>query len=274
MGGGKDRPTTSLRPSAPPPAQSSHGSLTPQFRNIPGSLAALLCLGLCLSQGVMAQKEAFPKPSLWAVPGTVIPWGKSVIVRCHGAEEAQRFLLEKDGSTELKDMLEVPGPWKEAEFFISDIAAQTAGLYPKPSILANPGSTVTIGQDVTLHCESQLRSDRYVLYKTTGANAPHSLLSTDYKADFLFPTVMVSHSGTYLCYSFDSDFPYLWSTPRDTLVLKISEFMSAHRNFISFRLILAGVTLAILGALMNEAWRHRGSAQQQVKKPLDEQPER
>ncbi|XP_078002087.1 platelet glycoprotein VI-like isoform X4 [Phascolarctos cinereus] len=247
----------------------------------------------------MAQKEAFPKPSLWAVPGTVIPWGKSVIVRCHGAEEAQRFLLEKDGSTELKDMLEVPGPWKEAEFFISDIAAQTAGryrcqyqsqsywselsdplelmvtgLYPKPSILANPGSTVTIGQDVTLHCESQLRSDRYVLYKTTGANAPHSLLSTDYKADFLFPTVMVSHSGTYLCYSFDSDFPYLWSTPRDTLVLKISEFMSAHRNFISFRLILAGVTLAILGALMNEAWRHRGSAQQQVKKPLDEQPER
>ncbi|XP_078002086.1 platelet glycoprotein VI-like isoform X3 [Phascolarctos cinereus] len=253
MGGGKDRPTTSLRPSAPPPAQSSHGSLTPQFRNIPGSLAALLCLGLCLSQGVMAQKEAFPKPSLWAVPGTVIPWGKSVIVRCHGAEEAQRFLLEKDGSTELKDMLEVPGPWKEAEFFISDIAAQTAGryrcqyqsqsywselsdplelmvtgLYPKPSILANPGSTVTIGQDVTLHCESQLRSDRYVLYKTTGANAPHSLLSTDYKADFLFPTVMVSHSGTYLCYSFDSDFPYLWSTPRDTLVLKISGSKEGH----------------------------------------------
>uniref|UniRef100_A0A4X2KJK0 Ig-like domain-containing protein n=2 Tax=Vombatus ursinus TaxID=29139 RepID=A0A4X2KJK0_VOMUR len=204
-------------------------------------------------------------------------------------------------------MLEVPGPWKEAKFFISDIAAETAGryrcryqsqnhwselsdpfeltvtgLYPKPSISANPGSTVTIGQDVTLHCESQLRSDRYVLYKTTGANAPHALVSTDYKANFLFPTVMVSHSGTYLCYSFDSDFPYLWSTPSDTLVLKISgskegnlqqetpndEYMSAHHNFISFWLLLAGITLVILGALMNEAWRHRGSAQQQVKKPL------
>ncbi|XP_051847424.1 platelet glycoprotein VI-like isoform X1 [Antechinus flavipes] len=275
---------------------------------MPGSLAALLCLGMYLSQSIMAQKDDLPKPSLWAVPGSVIPWGKSVIVRCQGAEGAHRFLLEKDGSTELRDMLEVPGPWKEAEFFIPDIAAETAGryrcryqrqshwselsdplelvvtgLYPKPSISVKPGSTVAVGQGVTLHCESQLGSDRYVLYKTTGANAPHALLSSDYHANFLFPSVTDSNGGTYLCYSFDSDFPFLWSTPSDTLVLKIAgssqdshvehappnyDYVAHHHNFLSLRLILVGVTLAILGALVNEIWRNRGSAQPPNKKPL------
>ncbi|XP_072463309.1 platelet glycoprotein VI-like isoform X2 [Notamacropus eugenii] len=283
---------------------------------MPVSLVTLLCLGLCLSQSIMAQKHTLPKPSLWAVPGTVIPWGKSVIVRCQGAEEAHRFLLEKDGTTELRDMLEVPGPWKEAEFFIADVAAESAGryrcryqtqshwselsdplelkvtgLHPKPSILAIPGSTVAIGQDVTLHCESQLGSDKYVLYKTTGANAPYALISTDYLANFPFRAVTKSHAGTYLCYSFDSDFPYLWSTPSDTLELKISggsgskdlghetpnyEYVSSYYNFTSLRLILIAVTLAILGALINEAWHHGGSTQQQVKKPLNllEEPEK
>ncbi|XP_043853577.1 platelet glycoprotein VI-like [Dromiciops gliroides] len=260
---------------------------------MPGSLATLLCLGLCLSQSIMAQKQTLPKPSLWAEPGSVIPWGKSVIVRCQGADGAHRFLLEKDGSTELRDMLEVPGPWKEAEFFIPDIAAETAGryrcryqrqnhwselsdplelmvtgLYPKPSISANPGSTVAKGQDVTLHCESHLGADKFVLYKTSGANAPQALLSTDYQANFPFPSVTDSHGGTYLCYSFDSDFPYLWSTPSDTLVLRISEYLSHEYTLTSLRLVLVGVTLAILGALLNEAWRHRESAQQQTKKPL------
>ncbi|XP_068959373.1 platelet glycoprotein VI-like [Petaurus breviceps papuanus] len=283
---------------------------------MPGSLAALLCFGLCLSQSITAQKQALPKPSLWAVPGTVIPWGKSVMVRCHGADGAQRFLLEKDGTTELTDMLEVPGPWKEAEFFIPDIGAETAGryrcryerqnhwselsdplelmvtgLYPKPSISAIPGSTVATGQDVTLHCESQLVSAKYVLYKTAGANAPRALLSTDYHANFPFPTVTSSQAGTYLCYSFDSDFPYLWSIPSDTLVLKISgnskennlvnetpnyEYTTPYYKSTSFRLVLIGVTLAILGALMNEVWRNSGSEQEQIKKTLSlsEQPEK
>ncbi|XP_074075768.1 platelet glycoprotein VI-like [Macrotis lagotis] len=264
-----------------------------------GSLAALLCLGLCLNQSVKAQRERLAKPTLWAVPSSVIPWGKSVMIRCHGSEGAHRFLLEKDGSAELRDMQEVPGPLEEAEFFIPDIAAETAGryrcryqasnfwsdlsdplelivtgLYPKPSISVRPASNVAIGQNVTLHCESQLGSDRAVLYKTSGANAPQALISSDYQANFQYSSVTKTHAGIYLCYSFDSDFPYLWSTPSDTLLLKISgsskerdlihetpnyEYKTRQYTFTSLRLIIVGVTLAILGALINEAWRHKNS---------------
>ncbi|XP_036598408.1 platelet glycoprotein VI-like isoform X2 [Trichosurus vulpecula] len=220
---------------------------------MPGSLAALLCLGLCLSQSIMAQRDI-------------------------AAETAGRYRCRyqrQDHWSELSDPLEL----------------MVTGLYPKPSISASPGTTVALGQDVTLHCESQLGSDKYVLYKTSGANAPHSLISTDYHATFPFPSVTDSHGGTYLCYSFDSEFPYLWSIPSDTLVLKISggspekhllhetpnyEYVSPYYNFRSLWLVVVGVTLAILGALTNEAWRHRGSAQQQEKKPvaLLEEPEK
>ncbi|XP_044526953.1 leukocyte immunoglobulin-like receptor subfamily A member 5 [Gracilinanus agilis] len=278
---------------------------------MPGSLAALLCLGLCLSQSVKAYKERLPKPALWAVPGPVIPWGKPTIIRCQGTEDANKYVLEKDGGIELRDMLEVAGPWKEAEFFISNTRAESGGqyrcqyssknvwsefsdpleltvtgLYPKPSFSIIPVSILDPGEDVTFHCESQMASDKFIFYKTTGANAPHMLSSSDHGADFPIPSVTASHGGTYQCYTFDDDYPYLWSIPSDIILLKVSDSqrrgssdidsdydsVPQQLTFTSLRLVIVGVTLAILGILLNEVWHNRAATYNQDEKP--KQPER
>ncbi|XP_056682260.1 platelet glycoprotein VI-like [Monodelphis domestica] len=96
-----------------------------------------------------------------------------------------------------------------------------AGIYEKPTLLALPSPLVGTGEDVTLQCQAESRFDRLALYKEGEANTS---ISHEWRSqpNFPIPAVTTVHGGTYRCYSFDSDSPYLWSVPSDPLKLIVT----------------------------------------------------
>ncbi|XP_077613190.1 leukocyte-associated immunoglobulin-like receptor 2 [Crocuta crocuta] len=88
----------------------------------------LLGLLLCLGQGIHTQKGILPRPSIWAEPASVVPWGQPVTVRCRSPAEAETSHLEKEGSPWYQGMRS-PAHGTEAGFPISAANEDTAGLY-------------------------------------------------------------------------------------------------------------------------------------------------
>uniref|UniRef100_A0A8C7BKE9 Ig-like domain-containing protein n=1 Tax=Neovison vison TaxID=452646 RepID=A0A8C7BKE9_NEOVI len=83
---------------------------------------------LCLSRALHAQHGVLPRPSIWAEPGPVIPWGQPVNIVCQGPAESATFRLEKKGTSSYKDE-ENPGQETQARFTIAKVDEDTAGLY-------------------------------------------------------------------------------------------------------------------------------------------------
>ncbi|XP_033621998.1 platelet glycoprotein VI isoform X2 [Fukomys damarensis] len=186
---------------------------------------------LCLPPGHL------PKPSLQALPSSLVPLEKSVTIECRGPPGVDLYRLEKLGSGSYRD---------EADLFIPAMRTSHAGcyrcsyqngsrwslpsdnlelvatgVYQKPSLSAHPGPAVSPGGDVTLQCQTQYGFDQFALYKE-GSTRPHKLPEKWYRADFPIITVTAAHSGTYRCYSFSSTSPYLWSAPSDALELRVT----------------------------------------------------
>ncbi|KAB1274999.1 Leukocyte immunoglobulin-like receptor subfamily A member 6 [Camelus dromedarius] len=126
-------------PSAQPGPQGG-GAMTP-------TLTALLCLGEIeegsagesltgtslpgLSVGVRTQVQAgtLPKPTIWAEPGSVIPWGRPVTIWCQGTLGAQEFRLHKEGSLARWDTQRPLEPGDKATFSISYMTEHNTGRY-------------------------------------------------------------------------------------------------------------------------------------------------
>ncbi|CAM9955331.1 unnamed protein product [Rangifer tarandus platyrhynchus] len=215
-------------------------ALTPRFGRrgtMSPALAALFCLGLCLGQGIRAQDGPLSKPSLQALPSSLVPLGRPVTIRCQGPPGADLYRLEKLKSGRYFD---------QAEIFISAMERDQAGRYrcsyqigmhwsppssqlelvatgtsPKPSLSAQPSTAVPAGVTVTLRCQSQYGFDQFALYKE-GDTRPFKTPERWYRADFPIVTVTAAHSGIYRCYSFSSAYPYLWSAPSDPLELVVT----------------------------------------------------
>ncbi|XP_074076140.1 platelet glycoprotein VI-like [Macrotis lagotis] len=204
------------------------------------TLSAQLCLGLCLCWGVWTQVGPWPRPSLWAEPGSVIPWGNPVTLWCEGPPGADRYSLWKEGGY-LDVEMSAEG-WG-ARRLISHMAAETAGryrclyikqsfgprpvrtcVYDPPSLSAVPSSQVTPGQDVTLQCRSLWWYDRSALVKEGEETSYRHAQGTGRGAqtNFSLPAVTPAQAGTYRCHSFDSNSPYVWSEPSDPLVLRVT----------------------------------------------------
>ncbi|KAM9038499.1 leukocyte immunoglobulin-like receptor subfamily A member 6 isoform 1-T1 [Sarcophilus harrisii] len=212
-------------------------------------LSALLSLGLCLGHRIKTQVDALPRPSLVAENGSLVLLMKSVTLICLGPWEADEYGLVKTQGLRRKKIMRVKPSGREGKFHISSVTLDQAGiyscryrkvflwsefsdplelvvtgLYDPPSLSATPSSTVASGQNVSLQCGSELWFDMYALYKdgeqlTQGKAQPHE---GRFQTTFHFSLMTSAYGGTYQCYAFLRDSPYLWSAPSDPLELKVT----------------------------------------------------
>ncbi|XP_049643598.1 leukocyte immunoglobulin-like receptor subfamily A member 6 [Suncus etruscus] len=247
------------------------------------SLMALLSLGLSVGSSTPVQAGTLPRPSLWAEPDYLVPWGSSVTLRCQGTLEAQEFYLNKTRISSPWDMQFSMEHGDTAKFsvpYITEAHAGTyscsykshadfsgysnplelvvTGLYSKPSLSVLPSPVVASGGNVTLQCGSHHGFNTFVL--TQEGHPETSWIysqfpSGQYKALFHVGPMKPGRRWSFQCYSFFSHIPQLWSHPSDPLQLLVSA--SQPRDYTMENLIrlgMAGFILLVLGILLLEAW--------------------
>ncbi|XP_027716342.1 leukocyte immunoglobulin-like receptor subfamily A member 5 isoform X1 [Vombatus ursinus] len=242
---------------------------------------ALLCLGLCMGQGIKAQAETFLRPTLKADSGPLIPKGTPVILRCKGHPGATWYYLMM-GETQSQGAV---GAGMEANFLIPSMTKDTAGsyhclyktqsgisepseplelvmtgFYDKPSLLVLSIQKVVEGQRVILSCHSEQLFDRFTFYEEKGVNTSR-LQKVLFGTNITSASMTTTKEGTYRCYSFHSRYPYLWSASSDPVEVRVSASPSppdaTPQDYTVSNLIclsLAGLVLIILGVLLVEAW--------------------
>uniref|UniRef100_G1TRT4 Ig-like domain-containing protein n=1 Tax=Oryctolagus cuniculus TaxID=9986 RepID=G1TRT4_RABIT len=219
------------------------------------ALTALLCLGLCWAPWDKAQARTLPKPSIWADPGPLVAVGNPVTLCCQGSLQAEVYRMYKEGS---------PQPWvvqaqqdsrHKADFPITmsmssyhtgqywcvywtllgpsqpsdPLTLVLTGMFPAPSLSAQPSLMVASGGNVSLSCCSEYDDARTVhLLKEGGAGTLHSLEAWFshgagvWQATFLLGPLGSTHAGIYRCYRAHSSQPHVWSLPSEPLELQVT----------------------------------------------------
>ncbi|XP_046956938.1 leukocyte immunoglobulin-like receptor subfamily B member 3 isoform X1 [Lynx rufus] len=193
---------------------------------------------------------AYREPTLSAQPGSLVQPGDNLTLQCHSEAGFDTFALMKDeGLTPPVRLDGQPSPnfplglvsithrgryrcyggqnlsstWSAPsvplDIFIT-------GLYRKPSLSAQPGPSVSWGENVTLQCRSEIWFDTFYLSKEGSPAPPQHIRLQDttapYQVNFNMSPVTSDHEGTYRCYTSSSTSPYLLSHPSDPLELLVS----------------------------------------------------
>ncbi|XP_015421301.1 PREDICTED: leukocyte immunoglobulin-like receptor subfamily A member 1 [Myotis davidii] len=195
-----------------------------------------------------------PKPSIWADPGPIITNGRPVTIWCQGSLQAIAYVLYKEKDSEPWDTRIPQISSNKADFLIGATTSTHAGLYqcayystedtlselseplflvvtgmyPAPSLSAQPSPVVASGGNVSLSCSSQFTSGPFLLLKEGGADPPRHMEAEPrmhagrWRAIFSLDLVSPSHGGTYRCYVSPSFNPNVWSQPSAPLHIEVT----------------------------------------------------
>ncbi|XP_072463644.1 immunoglobulin superfamily member 1-like isoform X1 [Notamacropus eugenii] len=207
----------------------------------------LLSVGLCLDWAVRAQTDPFPRPTLWAIPSPVVPMGADVTLTCQGHLWSERFQLWKDGK--LQD--ERNAFWQQAEFVLRNVDAWedarsyscrsgqgplwsefsealplvVTEIFPRPSISASSGSTVSPGTTVTIWCDvSPQENPQDYSFALLEARSLEPLQRVSYlgtNVTFTLLSVRPKDSGNYICIYYRKTVPHTGSNPSKILELTV-----------------------------------------------------
>ena len=93
-------------------------------------------------------------------------------------------------------------------------------MYREPSLSAQPGALVPLGDSLTLQCRSEPGFDRFALTKNEGPTPPQRL-DGQQSPEFPLGPVSLTHEGRYKCYS-GHNLSYVWSAPSTPLDILIT----------------------------------------------------
>ncbi|XP_043756625.1 putative killer cell immunoglobulin-like receptor-like protein KIR3DX1 [Cervus elaphus] len=202
----------------------------------------LFLLGFCVSLRIWEAVGGYETPSLSAWPSPVVPLGETVTLRCHSNSRLSGFRLFKRDGTSLPELQshdvntftlgpvtrEHAGSYTCSGFYwplslwsrhSDPLQIVVTGVFTKPSISAHPGPLVQEGKNVTLHCQSQLLFDKFILHQenSTGhfQTRGETFTGGHASADFAIGPMTLGSAGTYRCYGSLSRSPYEWSAPSD-----------------------------------------------------------
>ncbi|XP_053512654.1 putative killer cell immunoglobulin-like receptor-like protein KIR3DX1 [Artibeus jamaicensis] len=194
------------------------------------------------------------KPSLSAQPSSLVNAGEAVTLHCHSELVFDQFILcnEKDTWHSWQVVEKLCARNRQGHFSMGPMTPAHTGTYrcygsshssyewsapsdplevmitgmqKKPTLSAQPGPTVMLGDNVTLFCHSESRNDLYHLCREgeahgcwlAGGQSHHGV----FQADFPLGPVTSAHRGTYRCYS-SFNHSHVWSHPSDPLCLAIT----------------------------------------------------
>ncbi|KAB0384383.1 hypothetical protein FD755_006300 [Muntiacus reevesi] len=212
------------------------------------TLLSLLSLGFCVSLRIWTAVGELEKPSLSAWPSPVVPLGQTVTLQCHFRSPLKRFRLFKAHGTSLSELQGnhfnnfTLGPVTRehagsytcsgfSRFLLLPIHSDPlhiviTGVLTKPAISAHPGPLVQEGRNVTLHCQSQLLFDKFILHQENSTGhfqaRGETFMGRHAAADFFIGPITLVRAGTYRCYGSLSRSPYEWSAPSDPVDIVIT----------------------------------------------------
>ncbi|XP_046505746.1 LOW QUALITY PROTEIN: leukocyte immunoglobulin-like receptor subfamily B member 3, partial [Equus quagga] len=209
----------------------------------------------------------YKEPSLSAQPGSLVLSGDNLTLQCRSEAGFDRFALTRDegltppqnlhgqhsGDFPLGHVSHTHGgqyrcygrhilsyAWSAPS---APLEILIAGMYEKPSLSAQPGPSVSWGENVTLQCGSEIWFDTFHLSKEGSPAPPQHLRLQDtaapFQANFTIGPLTSDHEGTYRCYGSNSTSPHLLSLPSDPLELRVSG-LTWYLN------VLIGVTVAFV----------------------------
>ncbi|XP_039769310.1 immunoglobulin superfamily member 1-like isoform X2 [Ornithorhynchus anatinus] len=237
------------------------------------TLPAVLWLGLCLGQKIMAQNEFLPQPILSAQPGRMVAIGKTLTLLCQTPywdlecallkgenwEPLERWTLSQSGNTFLFSLYSVRasdgGNFRciyytrinnKQSLPSNSLELVVTGVYTKPSLRAWPGPLLIPGTNVTLRCQAWVGGLTFSLLRAQTWDLLQRQTPAGDRADFLLPAVGAWDPQGYRCVYFHPVAPSAWSTPSDVLdLVLIGSHLKPSFSALPSRVVAPGGTVTL-----------------------------